>query len=232
MYLKQHKSFWNIVKKILTSILLAIIIIFIMCLYQAPNTKTELQTTEKELSSTTTNQTSAISESKTEVETCTLPKSTSENIEQTTKITTTTKPQTAATKTPSKRLGIFKSYTDYRMLSKSSVQWKLQEQAYTDENGLRKIDDAYLVALGSYYGTTLGTRYTVTLSNGSVFDIVLCDCKQDRHTDAKNQVCLSNGSILEFYVDTSQLPKGVRRSGSISSIDFFSGSIISIVQKS
>ena len=49
--------------------------------------------------------------------------------------------------------GAFKSYTDYRCLSRSSAQWKLQEQAYTDENGLRKIGDAYLVALGSYYGS-------------------------------------------------------------------------------
>lgn len=126
--------------------------------------------------------------------------------------------------------GAFKSYTDYKCLSRKSAQWKLQEQAYTDENGLRKIGDAYLVALGSYYGTTLGTKYTVTLANGNVFNIILCDCKQDRHTDSKNQVCLSNGSILEFYVDASKLPRSVKISGSIGSISFFSGNVVSIVQ--
>lgn len=126
--------------------------------------------------------------------------------------------------------GIFKSYTDYRCLSRSSAQWKLQERAYTDENGLRKIGDAYLVALGSYYGTTLGTKYTVTLSNGSVFNVILCDCKKDIHTDTKNQKTLSDGSILEFYVDTSILPKSAKTSGTISNIDFFSGGVVSIIQ--
>lgn len=126
--------------------------------------------------------------------------------------------------------GSFKSYTDYNCLSKTSQQWKLQEQAYTDENGLRKIGDAYLVALGSYYGKTLGTHYTVTLSNGNTFEIILCDVKNDIHTDANNQVCLSNGSIIEFYVDTSKMPSYVKNSGSIGSIDFFSGDVVSIVQ--
>jgi hypothetical protein len=127
--------------------------------------------------------------------------------------------------------GVFKSYTDYNCLSRSSRQWELQTEAYTDSNGLRKIGDAYLVALGSYYGTTLGTRYTVTLSNGSVFDIILCDVKQDRHTDSTNRVCLSNGSVLEFYVDSSALPNEVNVMGTVSVIPYFSGSVVSIVQK-
>lgn len=136
------------------------------------------------------------------------------------------------TQTQSKKTlgGSFKSYTDYKCLLRSSAQWKLQEKAYTDENGLRKIGDAYLVALGSYYGTTLGTKYKVTLSNGNVFNIILCDCKQDRHTDSKNQACLINGSLLEFYVDSSKLPKSAKLSGSIGSISFFSGDVVSIVQ--
>lgn len=127
-------------------------------------------------------------------------------------------------------LGTFKSYTDYKCLARNSAQWKLQERAYTDENGLRKIGDAYMVALGSYYGTTLGTRYTVTLSNGNVFQIVLCDFKKNIHTDANNQKTLSDGSVLEFYVDTSALPKSVKTSGTISSIKYFSGSVVSIVR--
>ena len=124
--------------------------------------------------------------------------------------------------------GRFKSYTDYRMLSRSSAQWKLQEQAYTDENGLRKIGDAYLVAMGSYYGRTLGTTYQVTLSNGNSFTVMLCDMKDDRHTDANNQVCLSNGSVIEFYVDTDVMPSIVRQMGTVGALEQFSGSIVSI----
>lgn len=144
--------------------------------------------------------------------------------------TNTTTTQTN-TKNNSNNFGVFKSYTDYKCLSKSSEQWQLQKQAYTDENGLRKIGDAYLVALGSYYGTELGTRYTVTLSNGSVFDIILCDCKKDIHTDSKNRECLINGSVLEFYVDSSALSRKVKTLGDISAISYFSGSVVSIVKK-
>lgn len=126
--------------------------------------------------------------------------------------------------------GSFKSYTDYRCLSKKSSQWKLQEQAYTDKNGLRKIGDAYLVALGSYYGTTLGTKYTVTLSSGNTFKIILCDYKSDKDTNYNHQVTVSDGSILEFYVDTKILPKRVRTSGTIGTLDFFAGDVVSIVK--
>jgi hypothetical protein len=130
-----------------------------------------------------------------------------------------------------KRLGgSFKSYTDYRCLSRYSKQWKLQEMAYTDENGLRKIGDAYLVALGSYYGVELGSKYTVVLETGNTFEIILCDCKKDEHTSANNQMTLADGSILEFYVDTDVLPERVKTLGTIGSIDFFEGDIVNIVQ--
>lgn len=124
--------------------------------------------------------------------------------------------------------GAFKSYTDYRCLSRSSAQWKLQEQAYTDENGLRKIEDCYLAALGSYYGTTIGTRYIVTLSTGKQFNIILCDVKDDRHTNETHQYTRANGCVIEFYVETETMPKRVRQLGSISAIEGFKGSVVSI----
>jgi hypothetical protein len=129
-----------------------------------------------------------------------------------------------------KDFGVFKSYTDYNCLSRSSLQWTIQEKAYTDENGLRKIKDAYLVALGSYYGVELGTEYIVTLSNGNSFNIILCDVKNDIHTDELNRECLTNGSVLEFYVETSSLPNIVRLTGTIGSIDFFNGSVVNITK--
>lgn len=146
---------------------------------------------------------------------------------------TTTEPTTssaaaAPVSSSNGSFGRFKSYTDYRMLSRSSAQWKLQEQAYTDENGLRKIGDAYLVAMGSYYGRELGSTFQVTLSNGNSFSVMLCDMKDDRHTDANNQICLSNGSVIEFYVDTDVMPSIVRQMGTVGALEQFSGSIVSI----
>lgn len=141
---------------------------------------------------------------------------------------TTTVPSTTVAPKTSTNFGSFKSYTDYRCLSRSSAQWKLQEQAYTDENGLRKIGDAYLVAMGSYYGTTLGTKYDITLSNGNSFTVMLCDFKDNRHTDANNQVCLSNGSVIEFYVESDKMPSIVRQMGTVGALEHFKGGIVSI----
>ena len=157
----------------------------------------------------------------TQVETTTAP------TETTTAAETTTIKQKEEKKLPT-NFGAFKSYTDYRCLSRSSAQWKLQEQAYTDENGLRKIGDAYLVALGSYYGTTIGARYIVTLSTGIQFNIILCDAKDDRHTNSTHQYTVVNGCVLEFYVETESMPKRVRQMGSIGALEEFKGTVVSI----
>ena len=122
----------------------------------------------------------------------------------------------------------FKSYTYYALLNKSSVQWKLQELAYTDENGLRKIGNYYLAAMGSYYSTTIGDMFRLTTDTGAVFDIILCDAKDDRHTDAHHMYTKSNNCMVEFYVDTTVLNRTIKRMGSIGVLPEFSGSIVKV----
>lgn len=122
----------------------------------------------------------------------------------------------------------FKSYTYYALLNKSSIQWKLQEIAYTDENGLRKIGNYYLAAMGSYYSTTIGDMFRLTTDTGAVFDIILCDAKDDRHTDARHMYTKSNNCMVEFYVDTTVLNRTVKTMGSISVLPQFSGSIVKV----
>lgn len=121
--------------------------------------------------------------------------------------------------------GVFKSYMDYGAITvKNSPQYKLQQKAYTDEQGLRKIDDYYMIATGSFYGE-VGDIYKVTLSSGKVFEAIKSDAKSDIHTDELHQVCLYNGSVIEFIVDMEHLADAAKRSGSISSIGF-DGSVI------
>ena len=122
----------------------------------------------------------------------------------------------------------FKSYTYYALLSKSSIQWKLQEIAYTDENGLRKIGNYYLAAMGSYYSTTIGDMFRLTTDTGAVFDIILCDAKSDRHTDARHMYTVSNNCMVEFYVDTTVLNSTIKRMGSVGVLPQFSGSIVKV----
>lgn len=107
-----------------------------------------------------------------------------------------------AYKVPSVDTG-FKSYTCYTLLSKQSTQWRLQQLAYTDENGLRKIGDYYLAAMGSYYSTTIGDLFKITTDTGATFTIILCDVKANAHTDRNNMYTRVNNCMVEFYIDLS-----------------------------
>lgn len=106
---------------------------------------------------------------------------------------------------------------DYRALtSKSSPQYKLQqsENTTTDEDGFRKYNGEYMIALGSYYGSEIGTRYRITLDTGKQFYAVLGDQKSDAHTDALHQH--RNGNVVEFIVDTNVMSATCKRMGDMS----------------
>lgn len=120
----------------------------------------------------------------------------------------------------------FKTYMDYRCITMtSSPQYKLQQKAYTTKNGLRKVGKYYCIALGSYYGSTIGAKYRITLSTGKKFWAVLADQKSDAHTNSTNQYTIGNNDMVEFVVYTPKLPSSVTWSGSISSIKKFNGKI-------
>lgn len=107
--------------------------------------------------------------------------------------------------------------------NKNSPQYKLiHTYGWCDENGFMRCSsekdlgieqDYYLVALGSYYGTKIGTKYKITLDTGRVFYAVLADCKSDSHTNSTNQYVQSNKNIVEFIVNVSALNKDVKRTG-------------------
>lgn len=122
----------------------------------------------------------------------------------------------------------FKSYTYYTKLNKRSNQWKLQQKAYTDEHGLRKIKDFYLVAMGSYYSTTLGDTFKITTANGNEFKVMLCDYKSNKHTDKKHMYTVENNCMVEFYVDGKKLNNKIKRSGTIGKIPQFSGKVTKV----
>lgn len=137
----------------------------------------------------------------------------------------TTKKKEKTYKLPSK--SSFKSYTNYHCLNRKSPQWKMQKKAYTDKNGLRKIDDDYLVAMGSYYSKTLGDRFEITLSSGNKFTIRICDFKANKDTNKTNQYTTANGCAIEFYVDDN-LNKNIRKMGTVSALKKFKGKITKI----
>lgn len=123
----------------------------------------------------------------------------------------------------------FYSYMDYRCITTGN-QYELQQQAYTDSQGLRRVNDDVCVTMGSYYGTEIGTRFRITTTDNT-YTVILGDCKADYHTDINNQYRLSgNGkkNIIEFIVDTNSLDSEVTLMGNVGMYENYSGEIIKI----
>ena len=124
--------------------------------------------------------------------------------------------------------GAFKCWEDYRALTDtSSPQYELQTEAWTDRHGCRRFNGDYCIALGSAYGSQIGTRYIITLDTGKEFTAVLADQKADcdtvqRHTRDRH------GAVIEFVVDSAMIPEAVRHSGDISSIPGMEGEVAEI----
>lgn len=127
--------------------------------------------------------------------------------------------------------GSYKCYMDYRCITDtSSPQWELQQGAWTDENGLRRVGDRYCVALGSAFGSTIGTNYIIELETGEMLRCVLADQKADRDTNAEHTADM-NGAVIEFVVDTPCLSDTVRSMGDISYIEGFNGKVEKIYEE-
>lgn len=126
--------------------------------------------------------------------------------------------------------GSTKTYAHYTAVTaRGTAQYKLlnSSECYTDsKTGIRMIGDFYCVALGSYYGSKIGTKYRITLSSGKSIKVILCDQKSNRHTDSNHQYAVKNQDIIEFYVQPGKIPSGVR--GDYGNLEQFGGSVVSI----
>lgn len=132
----------------------------------------------------------------------------------------------------------FKTYMDYRTITnKRSPQYKfVRSWGWCDNSGFMRAngekdfgvtDDYYMIAMGSYYGTEIGTKYKITTDTGNVFFGVLCDQKDNAHTNSTHQYA-SNNDVVEFIVDTRKLISTVKRMGSANVYAPLNGNIATI----
>lgn len=127
-----------------------------------------------------------------------------------------------------------KTYMDYKKIAnKSSAQYKLQKRddIYTDEEGFRRIGDYFVVAVGTYYTSVVGTQLEIELSTGRTFKAIVGDIKDNRHTDKMNRQHNIDGSVLEFLVDTKHMDKFSKKMGDVSHADKadLKGDVVSII---
>lgn len=108
-----------------------------------------------------------------------------------------------------------KTYMDYRTITDThSVQYEMQQDCYTDGDGLRRYKgDEYVVAVGSKIAD-VGDYITVELSSGETLDCIVGDSKGDRWY----HLCGKGHNVVEFIVDTESLDPDAKRAGDVSCI--------------
>lgn len=115
----------------------------------------------------------------------------------------------------------FKSFMDYRMITDtSSPQYKLQQHAYTNKDGLREYEGMLMIAIAGY---NVGDQLKLILDNGKELEVIVGDIKA-------NTGCLhEDGSLVEFIVYTPELSPKVCLHGDLSVL--YKGNIQNILRK-
>ena len=95
-----------------------------------------------------------------------------------------------------------------RITSTTSHQWRFKPNYTVDDYGFVRYQTAYAIALGTYYGITIGGIYEIEFANGEVIYAVLGDVKRDSETDPTNRfhptpgsVGYRTGNVVEFIID-------------------------------
>ena len=98
-----------------------------------------------------------------------------------------------------------KTYEPYTTItSVNSWQYKLQQKAYTNEDGFRMINGRYMIATGSGVSHDIGRYIDIVLENGTVIPCVIGDAKDDAHTDQEFHIMTKKSHcVSEFLVDES-----------------------------
>ena len=119
----------------------------------------------------------------------------------------------------------FKSWMSYKAITnKSSRQYKLQQIASTGYAGVRVVNDRFCVAIGTAFGTEIGTYIDLILENGTIIPCIVGDVKDPKHTDSSNVFTIVTKNkktycCSEFIVNTKQLDKNAAKAGDISYAD-------------
>lgn len=127
-------------------------------------------------------------------------------------------------------------YMDYRTLTDySSRQYQLQYDgnAWIDNDGFRRYNTYYMVAMGSVYGD-IGDTLRVWTDEGNVYDVIIGDIKGTDaiyydYYDSWYHVCGdSRKNVVEFIVQTEYLPSEVILHGDCGVLENIGGNVVRI----
>lgn len=112
----------------------------------------------------------------------------------------------------------WESYT--AITNQSTMNYKIthSSKTITDNLGFRKLNDRYLIAVGSGVCMNCGTYIDVILENGTTIPCIMGDGKADQHTDSNNIYTVVNDvwCCSEFIVDAPVAKEHWAKSGDAS----------------
>ena len=88
--------------------------------------------------------------------------------------------------------------------------------ASPDQDGFMKLDDRYLIAVGSKFNTLPGQYIDLILQNGVVIKCIMGDQKADVDTDASNIFTYRSRCCSEFIIDEHTIRKDIYERGNAS----------------
>lgn len=122
----------------------------------------------------------------------------------------------------------FKAYMDYRTITdNTSVQYKIQQSAWTDNDGFRRVNNDYIVAMGTYYTSNCGERFKITFDDDNEITVMIGDIKANENTDYTNQYSpvydndgdFISANVIEFIVDVNEISKTSKLLGTMNEIE-------------
>ena len=114
----------------------------------------------------------------------------------------------------------FKSYMGaHKITDTSSAQYQLKSEYLDSACGIKLVDDRYVIAIGTYYTETVGTRVDLVMENGEIVPCIVGDVKKNRDTDATNRQHNVDSSVVEFVVNADTLSSEAKSHGDCSWAD-------------
>ena len=114
----------------------------------------------------------------------------------------------------------FKSYMGaHKITDTSSAQYQLKSEYLDSACGIKLVDDRYVIAIGTYYTETVGTRVDLVMDSGEVVPCIVGDVKADEDTDATNRQHNVDNSVVEFIVNSDTLNSEAKSHGDCSWAD-------------
>ena len=114
----------------------------------------------------------------------------------------------------------FKSYMgEHKITDTSSAQYQLKSEYLDSACGIKLVDDRYVIAIGTYYSKTIGTRVDLVMANNEIVPCIVGDVKANKDTDAMNRQHNRDGSVVEFVVNANTLCSEAKSHGDASWCD-------------